>query len=475
MDRGDVLDSTFMSFAETIVAISTAPGLGAISIVRISGPAACQIVERLFVPGRQKNENARLKTHTATHGYLQHHKSKERLDEVVVTLFLGPNSYTGEDLIEISCHGSPVITRRVLALCIDLGARLAEPGEFTQRAFLSGKIDLTQAEAVLDLIQAKTGRQSKLALSALSGDLGRQIKEVRQKLMQLLTAVVAGIDFPEEVGDTPEQDIKAILSESTLRLQKLVDTALSGRFLRQGLRLAIVGRPNTGKSSLLNQLLKFDRAIVSDIPGTTRDSIEEPLDIEGIPVILVDTAGIRHTLDAVETIGIERTKRAVQDCHLVLLVTDVTCGWGAEEDSIFELLKERSWILVTNKVDLVVPFDAAKPHVKMGQNASPFAQLLISAKTGSGIEELSSTIERWASGGKEASEEGASLNDRQAALCEKALASLKLIEQTLAENMPQDCLASDLKLAIDSLSEICGELVSEEVIREVFANFCIGK
>ena len=467
-----MLDSGLMSAEDTIAAISTAPGLGAISVVRISGPNACQIVERLFIPSRGKDGQTRLKTHTATHGYLQHHVSKERLDEVVVTAFLGPNSYTGEDLVEISCHGSPVITRRVLALCIELGARLANPGEFTQRAFLSGRIDLTQAEAVLDLIQAKTSRQSRSALSALSGDLGRQIKDVRQRLMQILTAVVAGIDFPEEVGDTPEQDIENVVSESIDRLQKLTDTALSGRFLREGLRLAIVGRPNAGKSSLLNQLLRFERAIVSEIPGTTRDSLEEPLDIEGIPVILVDTAGIRHTADTVELIGIERTKRAVEDSHLVLLVTDITQGWGQEEESIVELLEERTWILLSNKVDLV---DAKEGHIRMGRSASPVAKLLISAKTGSGIAELCSTIERWAVGGKDSRDESASLNDRQAALCQRALKGLNLIRGTLSQKMPQDCLASDLKMTIDLLSEICGEMVSEEVIREVFANFCIGK
>lgn len=469
-----MLDSALVSFDDTIAAISTAPGVGAISVVRVSGANACQIVERLFVPARQKGGETRLKTHSAVHGYLQHYTTKERLDEVVVTAFLGPNSYTGEDLVEISCHGSPVITRHVLALCLELGARLAKPGEFTQRAFLSGRIDLTQAEAVLDLIQAKTSRQSKLALSALSGDLGRQIKDVRQQLMGLLTTVVAGIDFPDEIGDTPEQDVETIVAAGITRLQGLAETALSGRFLRDGLRLAIVGRPNAGKSSLLNQLLKFERAIVSDTPGTTRDSLEEPLDIRGIPVILVDTAGIRHTDDAVELIGIDRTKKAVEESHLVLLVTDLTCGWGEEEARIIELVGARPWIALDNKVDLVAAH-AGDGHIKMGANAKPVAELLISAKTGSGIEGLCSTIESFALSGKNNSEGEASLNDRQAALCRKAIEALKHVDETLKSRMPQDCLASDLKIAIDSLSEICGEMVSEEVIREVFANFCIGK
>lgn len=464
-----------MSFEDTIAAISTAPGVGAISVVRVSGPNARQIVERIFVSGGQKDREPRLKSHAATHGYIDHYSSKERFDEVVLTPFLGPNSYTGEDLIEISCHGSPVITRRILALCIELGARLAGPGEFTQRAFLSGRIDLTQAEAVLDLIQAKTSRQSRVALSALSGDLGNQIKDVRKNLMRVLTAVVAGIDFPEEIGDAPEEDVEAVVRESMNQLKRLADTALSGRFLRQGLRLTIVGRPNAGKSSLLNQMLKFERAIVSEIPGTTRDSLEEPLDVNGIPVVLVDTAGIRHTDDTVEKIGIERTKRAIEDSQLVLLVTDLTQGFGAEEEGILNLIGEKPWLLLANKIDLVAASDLPSQHIRNDEAAwPPVAQLLISAKTGRGIGEIAATIEQWALG-KGANEEGASLNDRQAALCEKALQGLSLVKETLDKGMPQDCLASDLKLSIDLLSEICGEIVSEEVITEVFANFCIGK
>jgi len=457
-----------MSFADTIVAVSTPPGVGAISIIRLSGATACQIVERLFKPSRKEAGNTWLKTHKATHGYLEDKEACERIDEVVVTAFLEPHSYTGEDLLEISCHGSPVVTRKILELCLKLDARLAKPGEFTERAYLAGKIDLTQAEAVLDLIQAKTSYQSKLALSALSGELGRQIKAIRQGLIQLLTTIVAGIDFPEEVGEMPEPDIEKIVTESILQLNKLAKTASSGKFLREGLRIAIVGRPNAGKSSLLNHLLKYERAIVTDIAGTTRDALEEFLDINGIPVILVDTAGIRHTEDQVEKIGIERSKRAIEDSHLVLLLVDITAGWGEQEVHIAELIGQKPVILLKNKIDLgVVP--------EIENNLNPVAELLISAKTGSGIEELGQAIELWVFAGGNLSDTGASLNARQAELCQKALAGLNLVQQTVANGMPQDCLASDLKITIDALSEICGEMVTEEVISSVFANFCIGK
>ena len=463
-----------MLFADTIAAVSTAPGVGALAVVRLSGPLACQIIERLFDPKGTQTREIWLKANKATLGYIKDGLRGELIDEVMVTPFLAPNSFTGEDLIEVSCHGSPMVTQKILSMYVEHGARLAAPGEFTQRAFLHGKIDLTQAEAVLDLIQAKTTTQGKLALSALSGDLGRQIKKVRQSLMQLLTTITAGIDFPEEVGETPEQDIETIISQSSLCLKRLADTARFGKFLREGLRLSIVGKPNVGKSSLLNQLLKFERAIVTDIPGTTRDVLQESLDINGIPVTLVDTAGIRHTKDAVEVIGIARTKQAIEDSHLVLLVFDVTQGWSQEENHIIELIDKKPFILLQNKVDLC-PANDSQPYTDNRKTPPPVAQLLISAKTGDGMDALCQAIEHWALDGLNIFDCGPSLNERQGALCQRALIGLAHVKQTLTNGMPQDCLASDLKITIDCLSEICGEMVSEEVISEVFANFCIGK
>ncbi|MGH9548917.1 MAG: tRNA uridine-5-carboxymethylaminomethyl(34) synthesis GTPase MnmE, partial [Terriglobales bacterium] len=317
---------------ETIAAISTPPGAGAIAIVRLSGPAAWQIVESIFraAPPAGATSPAQLHPRTASHGFIDDADGAV-LDEVVVLPYRGPHSYTGEDLIEIDCHGSPFLTHQILHLCLSKGARLARAGEFTQRAYLNGRMDLTQAEAVLDLVQAKTGRQSRQALSAMRGEVGGKIRELRTTLIELLSRVVAGIDFPEEVGDVPLDDVEDVVGRTRTALEQLALTVRSGRFLREGLRLAIVGKPNAGKSSLLNQLLKFDRAIVTDVPGTTRDSLEELIDVNGIPVILIDTAGIRDTEDQVEQIGIERTYRAVEHCDLALFVADVTTDWSDDD------------------------------------------------------------------------------------------------------------------------------------------------
>lgn len=462
-----------MLFDDTIAAISTAPGSGAIAIVRMSGPRAWSIAREIFSPGREHNKEtfSGFKSHAAIHGYIKDPQTEETADEVVVIAYKGPHSYTGEDLIEINCHGGSIVTREILRLCLAGGARLARAGEYTQRAFLNGRLDLTQAEAVLDVIQAKTARQSRLALSALKGQLGEEIQGVRDRLLELLSRVVAGIDFPEEVGELPLNDIDAIVDTNIARLEKLAKTSLTGRFLREGLKMAIVGKPNAGKSSLLNQLLCFERAIVTDIPGTTRDSLEELLDLNGVPVILVDTAGIRHTDDKVERIGIERTHKAIDEADLVLFVVDAACKWSGEDDLILSMIQNRPHIILANKIDL-------KPDFKINPcppESGCLATLRVSAKLGVGMDELTGAVERWVFRDQNMSETGASLNQRQGELCQKALSSLGLARQTIVAQMPQDCLATDLKAAIDCLSEICGEAVSEEVITNVFANFCIGK
>jgi len=469
-----------MQFEETIAAISTPPGFGAIAVVRMSGPTACQIISKLFSPSGKKRESNWLRTHLATLGALVNPETGQEVDQVLVTPFLAPHSYTSEDVVEISCHGSPLVTSEVLALCLKHGARLAKPGEFTQRAFLSGKLDLTQAEAVLDLIQSKTRRQSRAALSVLSGDLGRRIREVRKNLIDLLANVTAGIDFPEEVGDTSEPDIHFAVSNAIEVLTDLSEAARSNKFLRDGLRLAIVGRPNVGKSSLLNQFLKIERAIVTDVPGTTRDSLEEFVDLDGLPVVLVDTAGLRQSDDTVELIGMERTKRAIEDAELVLFLIDLTSGWQKEDERVLETIGSRPYLLLKNKCDLHRELHHKDPpqsdcSAGLVDRPGKIGELLISAKTGEKVKHIHEMISDWAFQGRSRNEGDTSLNDRQAALCEAAIASLNLVTKTVQEGLPQDCLATDLKGAIDHLSEICGEMVSEEVIASVFANFCIGK
>ena len=455
-----------MDFDQTIAAISTPSGIGALAIVRLSGLKAFDIVQTIFRSSLHSTDA--LKSHHARHGHIQIPESNEIVDEVMVIPYAKPNSYTGEDVVEISCHGNPLIARRILSLCLNNGARLAKPGEFTQRAFLAGKLDLTQAEAVLDLIQAKTTRGSLAALSTLQGDLGRQIKLIREDLKGLLSTIVASIDFPDEVDQVAENSIISIVEQNLMRLKDLASTAASGKYLRDGLKLAIVGRPNAGKSSLLNSLLKVERAIVTDIPGTTRDSLEEDFEINGIPITLVDTAGMRSTEDIVEKIGIERTKKVLCDSQLVLLVADLTCGWEEEERKIVEAIGDRPWFLLWNKIDL-------KPNKNLPDTKQALSVCRLSAKTGQGIDQLAKKIEDWVFQQGKLEDSGASLNTRQAALCNQAVEALQLVKKTLDNGLPQDCLTTDLKLALDSLSEISGVAVSEEVISSVFANFCLGK
>jgi tRNA modification GTPase len=459
-----------MDHSETIAAISTAPGTGAIAVIRMSGVDAIAIASKMFATNIDGTpyEGSLERTNLARHGYIKDPQTGSVIDEVVIIPYHAPATYTGEHLVEINCHGGAVITSEVLSLCLKLGARLARPGEFTQRAFLSGRIDLTQAEAVLDLIQAKTSKQGRMAVSALSGQLGQKIKASRDSLMTLLTEIVAGIDFPEEIGDAPVEHVEPVVRENLRVLEQLSHTARSGKFLRNGLRVAIVGRPNAGKSSLLNQLLKYDRAIVTEIAGTTRDSLEELLDINGIPVWLVDTAGIRATEDRVERIGIERTHEAIRNADLVLMLIDLVEGWGEPEDLIAEAIGKKSFIAVQNKVDLH-PGEPAKVSL-----ANCVSSVTICARTGDGLHKINSAVEHWVAL-DQLPDSTTTLNARQAELCERAAQALGQVQETLEAGMPQDCLASDLKIAIEYLSEICGEAVSEEVIHQVFANFCIGK
>lgn len=468
-------ETTMFKSDDTIAAISTAPGLGAISVVRLTGRGTEKILQEIFSTSTKLSEETTfspLPSRVATHGYIYDPYSKDLIDEIVVTFYKGPRSYTGEDLAELSCHGSPVISRELLELLLRRGARLARRGEFTERAFLNGRMDLTQAEAVLDVIQARTSRQSRCAISALTGYLGEQIKATRADLMTLLTRIVAGIDFPEEIGDAPEPEVERVVSAALASLTALAQTARSGKFLREGVKLSIVGRPNAGKSSLLNQLLNFERAIVTDIPGTTRDAIEETLDINGIPVTLVDTAGIRDTDDVVEKIGIQRSTRAIEESDLVLLVVDLEQGWGAPETQIAQLIGNRPCIVTGNKLDLCTT--AGAPLEDNREIAACVAIIMLSAATGQNMSDLTATIEQWVFKDNALST-GPTLNLRQSELCIRAAESLAHVQETMTHGLPQDCLATDLKIAVDALSEMSGELVTEQMISQVFATFCIGK
>ncbi len=452
-----------------IAAISTANGVSAIAIVRVSGSNAWSIAVKIFRENlNDTNRQPELVSHKATHGYIID-ENKSVIDEVVIVPYKGPNSYTGFDLVEINCHGNSSITNKILELLLKNGARLAKRGEFTQQAFLNGKLDLIQAEAVLDLIQAKTVRSSTACLSIIKGHLGDNIKEIRQKLIDILTQIIARIDFPDEVEDLDTSDLHSAISLIKQDLAKLAKTATTGIFLRQGIKVAIVGNPNVGKSSLLNQLLNFERAIVSAKAGTTRDFIEEPLDLNGIPVILVDTAGIRHTSDEIELIGIDRSIKAINQADLVLLMNDLTSDEKIDSQLI-DHLNDKNIILLNNKTDL-------KPsNTNHKINDLKFIDILnISAKTGLGIDKLIKTIENFINNASCVSDVGGSLNQRQGYLCNLCIESLDRAIIAIQENLPLDCLTTDLKEALDNLSQICGIEVSQEIITNVFANFCVGK
>lgn len=468
-----MVDCSTMIEQDTIAAISTPRGTGAIAIVRMSGLKTYTFLEKIFSTSSKKFKKTAFQkagSHKVIHGYIHSPTSKQIIDEVVLVNNFAPNSYTGEDLVEINCHGNPLIADEILFLLIDAGARLAQPGEFTKRAFLNGKLDLTQAESVLDLIQAKTKRQRNLSLSALEGHLGKRILKIRESLMNLLTKLVAGIDFPEEVGELPADDIESAVNEAIKDLKTLAETSRSGRFLREGLKLSLVGRPNAGKSSLLNLLLNYDRAIVSDTPGTTRDSIEELIDIKGIPVTLIDTAGVRITDDAIEMAGIERTTRAIRESDLALFMIDSTVAWGAEEEKILELVASSSYVSVINKIDL-----PESSLITTDNHEHSVDQVRISAQTKEGLEELTAVIERFALSNSALTEAGATLNQRQSDLCKKAIESLNSVKEAVSLGMLEDCVATDLKSAIGDLSNAIGDELTEEVIDHVFERFCIGK
>lgn len=482
-----------------IAAISTASGASAIAIVRVSGRNSWSIVQSIFtlasskiralpdhIPTSSQVNNLLNHTHITTqlnspwqarfalHGFIK--DGNDIIDEVIVLPYKAPNSYTGEDMVEINCHGSIIISETILQLILKQGASLAMRGEFTKRAYLNGKLDLMQAEAVLDIIQSKTTRSASLSLGILQGHLGDKIKNIRQGLIKLLTRMVATIDFPDEIGDYDGgfdvQELKIHIE----MLNTLVKTATTGVFLRQGLKIAIVGNPNVGKSSLLNQLLNFERAIVTPHAGTTRDFIEEPLDLNGIPVILIDTAGIRETKNEVEKIGIERSINALIQADLILLVTDIT------DDNIIDInlqkqVLNKPFFLLLNKIDLINDMEHTinKQYQQLEVSNNYITTTRISAKTNFGITELISCIETWVCQNINFADTGGSLNQRQAHLCSLAVSALNNAIQAIEQELPLDCLTTDLKEAIDSLSEICGIEVSTEIINSVFENFCVGK
>lgn len=464
-----------MNLDDTIVAIATPPGRGGIGVVRLSGARALEIAHPMLrlrhelEPGRavigELVDSTELRSETDEASAPM---QTERIDEVVVTYFAKPHSYTTDDVIEISAHGSPVVLRHIVELCVASGARLAEPGEFTSRAFLNGRIDLTQAEAVRDLIESQTVYQAKVAAQQLDGSLSRRLQPIKQNLVQLIAQLEAGIDFADDdVSILPDAVILQHIADVQVPLEQLRASFAYGKIVHEGLTLAIVGRPNVGKSSLFNQLVERERAIVTATPGTTRDLVTETVAIGGIPVRLVDTAGIRHSLDEAESIGIRKSKEALADADLVLVVLDASQEEAAEDAKLTAQASIRPTIVVQNKIDLQIT-------AQRSGNRAP--DVRTSAVTGKGVAELRAQILQHIRGsiGAEA-EHGFLTNVRHRGLIEDSLSALEAANKAVALKIPHEMLLLDLYNALRPLDAITGATTTDDILNLIFSTFCIGK
>jgi tRNA modification GTPase len=463
-----------MNLDDTIVAIATPAGRGGIGVVRLSGPDARTVAQSML----RLSGEGELQPNRAHFGELVD-TSGDRIDEVVATFFAKPHSYTTDDVVEISCHGSPVVLRHVVEMSLAHGVRLAEPGEFTMRAFLNGRIDLTQAEAVRDLIESQTLYQAQVAARQLEGSLSRRLRPIKQKLVELIAAMEAGIDFAEDdVSVIPGAQILALIATVREPLEQLLASFAFGKVVREGLTLAIVGRPNVGKSSLFNRLVEHERAIVTATPGTTRDLVSETVSIGGIPVRLVDTAGIRPALDEAESIGVRKSMEALADADVVLVVLDITQMSDAAFELDIDLIEKtrgRARILVCSKADLHTESRGIVTK-KLPATSQGEAGVFTSAVTGEGIEELRAAILKLARGDDGAQQESGFLtNVRQHGLVQNAVTALDAGAAAIPMNTPHEMILLDLYNALQALDEITGATTADDILNLIFSSFCIGK
>ena len=449
---------------KTIAAISTPIGHGGIGIVRVSGDDALNIINKVFVP---KTKGC-IRPYTLKFGNIVDEMGQV-LDQVLISYFKAPKTYTGEDICEVNCHGGLIVTKQILDLLLRNGATLAEPGEFTKRAFLNGKIDLTQAEAVIDLINSKSNKENSVSLKQLEGFLGEKINDIKKEIIDLLVDIEANIDYPEyDIEEVRREKIESILEGAIEKIERLENTFESGKILREGVNTAIIGKPNVGKSSLLNALLRENRAIVTEIAGTTRDTIEEYVTIRGIPLKLIDTAGIRETEDVVEHIGIEKSKKAILDAELVLLLLDATDDISSEDKALIDMVQNKNHIILINKIDV-----GNKISKDMFDDGNVIE---ISIKNGIGLEDLEEKIEEIFNISKLETDDNVMItNSRHQALILNAKNGLKNALNSVKTGLPLDMISIDIQEAIQKLGEITGETVSEEVINGIFAKFCLGK
>lgn len=454
---------------DTICAIATAQGEGGIAIIRVSGNKALEIVSNIFKP-RNKFDIKTMKTYTMKYGNIVD-KNNDVIDEVIISYMKGPRSFTAEDVVEINCHGGVVSTNRVLEEVIRAGARLAEPGEFTKRAFLNGRIDLSQAEAVIDIIRAKTDLAMKSAMMQSSGRLSQEINKLREYLLNVLALIEYAVDFTED-DEEPDETIPVRVGEgldkAILEMNRLLKSANEGKLIRDGLKMTIIGKPNVGKSSLMNALLQEQRAIVTDIPGTTRDVIEEFINLDGIPVKITDTAGIRETEDIVEKIGVERSKEKLEEADLVVLMIDTSRAIEAEDREIIEVVKDKNTIVLLNKVDLEEKI--SRDELK---DFSNFIE--ISAKTGFGIEDLKAKIKDMFFSGEVDSESLIISNNRHKQALIRALENCIEAKDRLDKNEFLDLISIYVTSGMKSLGEITGAELEEDLVNKIFSEFCCGK
>lgn len=453
----------------TIAAISTPPGAGGIGIIRISGSQALPILKNIFRPVQH---DCSLSSHRLYYGTIVNPADAKMLDEVLAVFMQAPRTYTREDVVEIHCHGGFLVLQSVLELVLLEGAQLAEPGEFTKRAFLNGRIDLTRAEAVIDILSARTRKGVDLALEQMSGNLYRKVDEMRTALVEIRALLETAIDFPEEEIEIADHQVilERIKNDVALPLQKLIDQADEGRIVRDGVSIVIVGRPNVGKSSLLNTLLQEERALVTPIPGTTRDTIEEYIDIFGIPVRIIDTAGIRDGVEEVEQLGIKRAKESINRADLVLFLVDGSTPIGDDDVELFQAVAHKPFMTVINKGDLDQLVEP-EPRDKITGQA-----IRISALKQEGLAELKQQIFNRITGGREQwQEEGCTPNLRHKTALEKGRAALDRVCDGLQSGLTNDLITIDLLDCFDHLGEIVGETTTEDILDVIFEQFCLGK
>ena len=454
----------------TIASISTAPGIGGIGIIRMSGEKSFEILGKIFQPKTvQKIED--IKGYTIKYGHIV--ENEEIIDEVLVSYFKAPRSYTTENMCEINSHGGNIVVKKILEMCLKNGAELAEPGEFTKRAFLNGRIDLAQAESVIDVINAKSEKEAKSGIKQLEGYLSSEIKGIKQEILDVLVNIEVTIDYPEyDTPEVQEQEIMQMLESVGNKLEKLEKSFDNGKIIKDGIKTAIIGKPNAGKSSLLNAILKEDRAIVTDIAGTTRDTIEEFVTINGIPLNLIDTAGIREASDEVEKIGVEKSIKQAKDADLIIAIFDSSKDLTDEDLEILELIKNKKSIILLNKSDL---------NAKINENDSRFTKITdniikISALNKTGIDLLYEKISNMFNLNEINLDNDILItNIRHKNIISKSLENVKKSKDALEMNLPIDIITIYIKNVLEDLGEITGEVVTEDIINEIFSKFCLGK